>query len=261
MKSTIDAVIEFKAEWPCDDSTYMHFDSRKPHWHHCQASDMRAFYGAYRLICTIDQFSACIDELSTNFGTNCTYAEYKKQWENAVGIDWSEAPEGATHYDTSPDVHPWIKQGDKGNKFYYFNEWAAYNYNIADFDTIIAKPQPAKPIYTQSMVDEGVLPVAGMECLFTNRCDANTIYEKCTIEYIGDLYCVVILEDNRQGCSRIANYDFKPLTPPKTDTEKAIDDLRDMDESISNNNDWHKNFIDAIKNNEIHGVTFTGDKQ
>jgi hypothetical protein len=72
----------------------------------------------------------------------------------------------------------------------------------------------SKDIYTQAQADAGELPSAGMECLYSNRCDAHPKHERCTIEYIGDLYCVIVLPDNRQGCSRIANYSFKPITPP-----------------------------------------------
>ena len=82
----------------------------------------------------------------------------------------------------------------------------------------------AKPVYTQVMLNNGMYPVVGMKCLFANRCDAHPIYKECTIEYIGDLYCVVILEDNRQGCSRISNYAFKPINK-RSDKERAVDEL------------------------------------
>ena len=126
----------------------------------------------------------------------------------------------------------------------------------------------AKPVYTQAMLNGSVYPVAGMKCLFANRCDAHPKYEECTIEYIGDLYCVVILEDNRQGCSRIANYAFKPIDN-LTPKEKAIDDIdkaitsayQSLTDIYKSTNEFQIESItlfELIKNNKIHGVTWTG---
>ena len=48
---------------------------------------------------------------------------------------------------------------------------------------------------------------------------------------------------------------FKPIDT-RTDKQKAIDDLFKLDESICNNTKWHENFIDAIIEGKIRGVSF-----
>ena len=51
---------------------------------------------------------------------------------------------------------------------------------------------------------------------------------------------------------------FKPIDT-RTDTEKAIDDIKRIDQLIHGDHDFNKAFLDAIKSNQIHGVTFTGE--
>jgi hypothetical protein len=91
---------------------------------------------------------------------------------------------------------------------------ASLNYISTVEEFINFKGDDMETVYTQEMADNGVLPSVGMECLFANRCNPHPNHEKCTIVYIGDLHCVVILDDNMQRYIRIANYSFKPLTPP-----------------------------------------------
>jgi hypothetical protein len=89
-----------------------------------------------------------------------------------------------------------------------------YEYISTVEEFINFKGDDVETVYTQEMADKDVLPSVGMECLFANRCNPHPNHEKCTIVYIGDLHCVVILDDNMQRYIRIANYSFKPLTPP-----------------------------------------------
>lgn len=75
-----------------------------------------------------------------------------------------------------------------------------------------------KPVFTQSMVDEGVLPSVGMECL---------VYDIESQEYIKGLVLmhhkesIVFDIDGWDSAFVFGNsHSFKPLTPPKTDEEK-----------------------------------------
>tara|TARA_R110000772_G_scaffold246644_1_gene360356 strand:- start:49 stop:615 length:567 start_codon:yes stop_codon:yes gene_type:complete len=129
---------------------------------------------------------------------------------NELDMDiWKNAPEGATHYDVSPDVYPWIKEDDNGNKFWYHNEWVNYIHPISERDCHTRRPQPT-PIFTQEMVDNGVLPGVGMEC--------QTSTGILTIKYVGQK--VVVSEDSEgmefMTSMKSALHSFKPLTPPMT---------------------------------------------
>ena len=162
MKTVINAVKHFKAEWMGTD--YVHPWIKYHEW------------------------KACIDELSTNYGTSCTYADYKR------------------------------------------------NYTT----------KPAKPIYTQSMADEGVLPSAGMSFIDTE----NWHDERFCLLVHGDN---AVYMDNGKYKSAIAS-ECQPIDT-RTDTEKAVDDMA----VFVGNCESDFNIINAIKNGKIHGVTFTGE--
>jgi len=113
--------------------------------------------------------------------------------------------------------------------------------------------KPVTPIYTKSMADNGELPLVGMKVGFLNEVRAYTVMLGADEE--GDLIVSPVDGDYWQ---RAHKSDIKPIDT-RTDTEKAIDDLFKLDESICNNIEWHKNFLDAIKAGKIHGVTFNGE--
>tara|TARA_R110000823_G_scaffold80774_2_gene183739 strand:- start:138 stop:779 length:642 start_codon:yes stop_codon:yes gene_type:complete len=80
--------------------------------------------------------------------------------------------------------------------------------------------------YTQDMADNGVLPSVGMECRFDTTFFTTVTSNRGTCEiiayYDGKVWINIIDFDCVINLNVI---DFKPLTPPKTDKEKAIDDL------------------------------------
>ena len=134
MKTVIDAVNEFKGKWPYNDSIVVYFT---------KGANGYGFYSkGYRdnaeSAITSEKFNELVSQMETNFGrvTHGEHYDYihaskvllTKDLDKELGmdIDWSKAPDGATHYDVSPDVYPWIKEDDNGNKFWHHNEWVNY---------------------------------------------------------------------------------------------------------------------------------------
>jgi hypothetical protein len=89
-----------------------------------------------------------------------------------------------------------------------------FNYNL--------KPDTT-PTYTQEMADNGVLPRVGMEFMWTQWASEELKLVKMLAISGGECWIEIgensIIVGNITGC--------KPLTPPKTDKEKAIDDISD----------------------------------
>lgn len=110
-------------------------------------------------------------------------------------------------------------------------------------------------IFTKEMYDAGEQAKAGSRVNLVFN--GNESFEEVEIVAITDAYIIAKPGQFEQHYHK-SSYSIKPIYT-RTDTEKAIDDLREMDESISNNSDWYKNFIDEIKAGKIHGVTFTGE--
>jgi hypothetical protein len=133
-------------------------------------------------------------------------------------INWDEAPEGATHYDTRIDVYPWLKEDDNGNQYWHHGRWVSYGNDIGVNDSIFARPSP-KPTYTQAMVDAGELPSVGMECQYKLKGGVN--WFRCKViafnesRHLNDAYIWV---DNLTAGSHplinLNSVEFKPLTPP-----------------------------------------------
>ena len=121
-------------------------------------------------------------------------------------------------------------------------------------DSIVKKPL----VYTQEMADNGELPSVGMECLIYNAELMNPEYEKATIDFVG---CHVIVYSSESCTERTCNLElvrFKPIDT-RTKKEKAIDELRDFDNSICNDTEWYANFLQAIIDGKITGVKWVGE--
>lgn len=115
----------------------------------------------------------------------------------------------------------------------------------------------SKPlVYTQEMSDNGVLPSVGMEYLREGG-----QVNKCLVNY-GDFAIGLIVDhvkvNNKLPLTQTARGMCKPLTPSKTDTEKAIDSLNTF--NLLQCKGWQDDLIEFIKSGEFHGVTFTGVK-
>jgi len=138
-------------------------------------------------------------------------------------IDWSKAPEGATHYDTAHDVYPWIKcQGDSVY-FWYVDVWDLSCLTNILTANLVKRPgiSNVKPVFTQKMADAGELPSVGMECMVIDNSLMNHVYEKCVILFVG-IYKVVYTSDSCvERFSNIDEVKFKPIDT-RTDEEKAF---------------------------------------
>lgn len=86
--------------------------------------------------------------------------------EDRVDIDWSKAPEGATHY--WEGSHSFYKFSNHLDDFVFCaGHWEPCS-DIACFgtDRLTSRPTgPQPPVYTQEMSNEGILPSIGVECL------------------------------------------------------------------------------------------------
>ena len=138
-----------------------------------------------------------------------------------------------------------------------------------DFFMSMVEARPklvTSPIFTQAMCDAGELPSEGMECLisdcagndFFNRFDGKILTIIChTTNTNGDATAAFsyIDEEGDMAYHAFLPHKFKPLTPPKTDTEKAVDDMA----SFVGSSESDFGIIQAIKDGKIHGVTFKGE--
>lgn len=97
----------------------------------------------------------------------------------------------------------------------------AVNEFKGELDNVISAE--AKPVYTQEMADNGVLPSVGMECLIFNGELHNPEYEKAEIDFIGVHVAVYSSESCTERTCNLELIKFKPIDQ-RTDKEKAIDE-------------------------------------
>ena len=151
------------------------------------------------------------------------------------------------------------------------------------------------PTFTQEMYDADIIPAIGMEVLFNSNPDIDFKFDwndgdkiKC-VSHSTDAkgYAIGVFRHELGVTVSLVTCLIKPLTPPKTDTEKAIDDLNgvsfrnylfgSLQESLGYHriNDDQQEYIEdiiskimgnypsitleQIKAGKIHGVTFTGE--
>ena len=247
MMTVLDAVNEFKGVWGNCDLAQIYGG-----WY---TNQIKSLSHGGRQICTREEFNECVKECSNNFG----------RLPSVTTIDWSKIPSINNYAVVSNKVKDEISFYSVAPSYEYivkFNQpHTMICFGVAKYNTeyyhVAERPNPTKPIYTKEMSYNGELPLVGMECLFANRCDAHPKHEKCTIEYIGDLYCVVVLEDNRQGCSRIANYSFKAIDT-RSDKQKASEDILKLVSGLPTWRNKSEAVVEAIKDGKIHGVTWSG---
>ena len=186
-----------------------------------------------KFICTKREFNDLVSQLETNFGV-CkeSYRGYKAQFEymtnkstkelDVMDIDWSKAPEGATHW--MPESEDWHKSwftilDGKAKRMQMAGKDQSYDASYNTLEDLIecglvVKPKPAQPVFTQSMTDNGELPQVGMKVkhLAVDKfvmlpADANSKY---VLKSVNDMYSLALL------------HDIEPIDT-RTDKEKAID--------------------------------------
>ncbi len=124
-------------------------------------------------------------------------------------------------------------------------------------DSIVNKPL----IYTQEMADNDELPSVGMQCMYRDSCTGNYILVE--VMYISEWAIVIKQVGDGYGkdveiAKYIDNANLKPIDQ-RTKKEKAIDELRNLDDSICNDIEWHANFLQAIIDGKITGVKWVGE--
>ena len=87
--------------------------------------------------------------------------------------------------------------------------------NVGEFNQCVEEMtnMNIKPIYTQAMVDAGVMPSVGMECLI-NFPDIDNAWYEYTIDFMGKHTFIASCEDVSERFGHIEDVHIKPLTPP-----------------------------------------------
>ena len=186
--------------------------------------------------------------------------------------DWIQAPESAINYakmiNGNHGVYYWLSNtgywaiGDNDHTEYHeFDLEFAGGENFArvDFEVISARRNTESiPVFSQAMCDAGELPSVGMECKYHDVSRDILVL----IKYKSDW--VIVFQQIEEGYAKhveiskpVDEVKFKPLTPPKTDEEKAIESMMDsfLDDSLIKRR--IKRLFERIKNNEVHGVTWS----
>ena len=270
MKTVIDAVNEFEGAWPYSNSLTIIYC--KSGYSMYKTGDYESFVHDdfsmlqtinWQGVCNKTEFNQCCLSMATNYGTSETYADYKVNFEMInddmkTGIDWSKAPSNCVGYSvSSAKRHYWITEDEL--------TIGAPDYGMLEVKfTPRPEVKPVVPTYTQSMVDAGDIPLMGTECLFFKDAKlARAEWVKGV--FTGKSYsptggAVYLFTDCVKGTSHYVEAigRIKPLTPPKTDTEKALDDLEGVYTDYTGNiESFHKMIFKAIESGKIHGVTFT----
>jgi hypothetical protein len=210
----------------------------------------------------------------------CTMPKIKESTKEleVMDIDWSKAPEGATHYaeESVDNFACWIKQ-DHGLS--YVAAWlhekrgkdAVVHWNSpGDFilTDCVAKPQP--PVYTQEMKDNTELPPIGSKVQFVGNDDYLVEFSIVDGDEIECICHTTDFEGESTGVYRhkdgysvsILTQLVEPLTPPKTDKENAIDaaigNLMFYGDQTQTEQKANETLI-AIMEGKIHGVTWSAE--
>ena len=211
MKTVIDSVNEFKGGWPLLRYT-------TDNWY----EDGCNLFHNEETICSEDEFIATAAECETNFG-ECkqSYSDYEFDYRLHLALKRNKPTKEL-------DVMEGINKGDliriKG-KIYklrdHFATTSSRHQELIDSGFLEQEPQPT-PIFTQEMVDNGVLPSVGMECLI-NFPDIDNAWYKYTIDFMGKHTFIASCEDVSERFGHVDDVYFKPLDT-RTDKEKAIDE-------------------------------------
>jgi len=116
-------------------------------------------------------------------------------------------------------------------------------------------------VFTQAMSDAGELPSVGMECRFYNKItDYDGQNPIVTIDFINNQGALIKYHDSglNNWITDFVTYGFKPITPPKTDEEILIEDLKHL--LPEHCWQWVGVISKEIMCDKIHSVTFTGSK-
>lgn len=146
--------------------------------------------------------------------------------ENLKEVDWSKAPEGATHYNEERS-RPWLR--DVPASFYYDGHWINYtsdnDYGKDHFSNAVKRPQEW---------DGSGLPPIGTVCEFLKRAKYRTSWIKVRVVFIGGN--LIVFEHGANGnefSEQIADVSFRPIkTPEQIAAEERLHAIDEMDDLI-----------------------------
>lgn len=135
-------------------------------------------------------------------------------------IDWSKAPEGATHY--FPSTEEWYMAGNGCAPLVWTGMWCkAFQFAKREHKCI---KRPTAPSWS----GEGLPPV-GTECELHHETWGNNIWQKVTVKYASNEYFITAdVAGEQHWHSR--NTLLRPIRTPeqiaKDERDKAIDEIR-----------------------------------
>ena len=144
----------------------------------------------------------------------------KDKEDKKVNIDWSKAPEGATHYCSGTNsFHDGYYKRDNTCVYKWCNTlWMAYTNDFQWFE------EKCKLIPNESQWQNGLPPV-GLECEFRGKSVGIKLnFRKITPLFFGKLYFVYLDDDGSEEVGHcISEYEFRPLkTQAEIDREYLI---------------------------------------
>jgi len=163
-------------------------------------------------------------------------------------IDWSKAPDFYNYHLQNKADESSFGFCHYGEGTYYFEDGSKTSYVEAWIISHRPTPTPEPLIYTQAMADAGEQVKIGMECLIVFL--GNQTAQIGSLIVITNEYIIMKIGEGEQHYSR-SSYELRGIDP-RSDTEKAIDDLIDA------HGGGAEVTLSLIKQGKIHGVTFSG---
>ncbi len=209
----------------------------------------------HQYVCTVAEFNALVEEMTLGLDVNpVNHGHY---------LNYVNADKVLLEKENKPLVYT---QGMVDGGFQVeFSTWLyteAGQCLVADKSLLKKGSTVNKPlVYTQEMADNGELPSVGMKCIAESKGIVGGSY-LVTVSQINDKGQFACIDDNGDYLIHYPNEDksesFKPIDT-RTKKEKAIDELRDLDDSICNDIEWHAHFLQAIIDGKITGVKWVGE--
>ena len=235
-KNIIDAVNEFKGEWPeCGFFAYRgnepcivmakataKFDGDSYEKGVMYVGGSKCDSNHFVVMCVEQEFNDLVSQMETNFGKVTHGEHYDYVHDDKVLLTKSDKELEVMDI-LSPKEESRIEELENAlNEITRETEYeACYDIACHQLDLSTTKPQP-KPVFTQEMCDNGELPSVGMEFLMKHK-DADESWAQpdfhpAKMKAIGDELFIIesLSECNRlkESVGTIDDYLFKPLTPP-----------------------------------------------
>ncbi len=151
-----------------------------------------------------------------------------------VEVDWSKAPEGATHWSFG-HAYPWMKESDGVVFRYVLDGWmAVHPQELAKQIIRKATPRPAEsaPVWA----GEGLPPV-GTVCEVLNNTLDRPEWERCTILFMGKFKAVYESDSCHERVADVSEdwmISFRPLrTPEQIAAEERLHSVRNACSAIA----------------------------